>query len=73
MEQKKECPSKTAGANLKRLIKSSAYATQENFAFVFGTDVRTVRRWIKNGIKNLDTVEQIADFFDVDVLSILSQ
>ena len=61
-----------AGANLKRLIKASEYGTQEEFAFEFGTDVRTVGRWVNHGIKNLDTLEQLADFFGVDVLSFFS-
>ena len=38
-----------AGANLKRLIKNSEYKTQEEFAFEFGTDVRTVGRWVNKG------------------------
>ena len=62
-----------AGANLKRLIKNSKYKTQEEFAFEFGTDVRTVGRWVNKGIKNLDTIQQIAEFFDIDVLTLFSE
>lgn len=72
MEQKRKDLGLVAGANLKRLIKESEYRTQEEFAFKFGTDVRTVGRWINKGIKNLDTVQEIADFFGIDALSILS-
>lgn len=72
MEQKRKDLGLVAGANLKRLIKESEYRTQEEFAFEFGTDVRTVGRWINRGIKNLDTIQQIADFFGIDALSILS-
>ncbi len=72
MEQKRKDLGLVAGANLKRLIKESNYRTQEEFAFEFGTDVRTVGRWINKGIKNLDTVQEIADFFGIDALSILS-
>lgn len=72
MEQNITDLSLIAGANLKRLIKSSKYKTQEEFAFEFGTDVRTVGRWVNNGIKNLDTIQQIAVFFDIDVLTLLS-
>ena len=61
-----------AGANLKRLIKNSKYKTQEEFAFEFGTDVRTIGRWVNKGIKNLDTIQQIAAFFDVDALAFFS-
>ena len=62
-----------AGANLKRLIKNSKYKTQEEFAFEFGTDVRTVGRWVNKGIKNLDTIQQIAAFFGVDALAFFSE
>ena len=61
-----------AGSNLKHLIKRSTYKTQEAFAAAFGTDVRTVRRWINQGIRCLDTLQQIALFFDVDVFTLLS-
>ena len=61
-----------AGANLKRLIKNSKYRTQEEFAFEFGTDVRTVGRWVNKGIKNLDTIQQITDFFGIDALAFFS-
>ena len=61
-----------AGANLKRLIKNSKYRTQEEFAFEFGTDVRTVGRWVNKGIKNLDTIQQVADFFGIDALAFFS-
>lgn len=66
MEQKRKDLGLVAGANLKRLIKESKYRTQEEFAFEFCTDVRTVGRWINRGIKNLDTIQQIADFFGID-------
>ena len=56
MEQKRKDLGLVAGANLKRLIKESKYRTQEEFAFEFCTDVRTVGRWINRGIKNLDTI-----------------
>ncbi len=62
-----------AGANLKRLIKNSKYKTQEEFAFEFCTDVRTVGRWVNKGIKNLDTIQQIAAFFGVDALAFFSE
>ena len=44
MEQNIKDLGLVAGANLKRLIKNSKYKTQEEFAFEFGTDVRTVGR-----------------------------
>ena len=72
MEHIYQAPALLAGANLKRLIKNSKYRTQEEFAFEFGTDVRTVGRWVNKGIKNLDTIQQIADFFVIDALAFFS-
>ena len=72
MEQNIKDLGLVAGANLKRLIKNSKYKTQEEFAFEFCTDVRTVGRWVNKGIKNLDTIQQIAAFFGVDALAFFS-
>ena len=63
--------SKRIGANLKRLIQESKYRTQEAFAEAFNADVRTVRRWIKNGINDIYTVEYIARTLEVDVMALL--
>lgn len=63
--------SQIAGKNLKRIIKSSKYKSQEEFAYAFGAEIRTVSRWLNNGIKNLDTLQEIADFLKIDVLSLL--
>ncbi len=65
--------SQIAGDNVKRIIKNSDFETQENFAFAFGAEIRTVSRWLNNGIKNLDTLQEIAEFLEVDVLSLLKQ
>lgn len=73
MEQNIKNLGLVAGANLKRLIKNSKYKTQEEFAFEFCTDVRTVGRWVNKGIKNLDTIQQIAEFFDIDALTLFSE
>lgn len=72
MEQNTKDLGLVVGANLKRLIKESSYKTQEEFAFQFGTSSRNVGRWINEGIRNLDIIQQIAIFFDVDVLDLLS-
>lgn len=58
-------PTKKVGKNLKNLIKESG-RTQEGFADEFGTDPTTVRRWISKGINSVETICQIAEFFDVD-------
>lgn len=73
MEQNIKDLGLVAGANLKRLIKNSKYKTQEEFAFKFGTDVRTVGRWIRGGINSLATIQQIAAFFGVDALAFFSE
>lgn len=65
--------SQIAGDNVKRIIKNSDFETQENFAFAFGAEIRTVSRWLNNGIKNLDTLQEIAEFLEVDVLSLLKR
>ena len=62
-------PAEKAGKNLKNLIKQSQYRTQDKFAYAFGS--ATVRRWIHNGINNVNTIKQIADFLDVDFLELL--
>jgi transcriptional regulator with XRE-family HTH domain len=58
-----------AGENLRHLIQKSN-RTQEQFAFEFGANDRTVRRWIKNGINSLSIIEEVARFFGVDVETI---
>ena len=73
MEHIYQDPALLAGANLKRLIKNSRWKTQEEFAFEFGTDVRTVGRWIRGGINSLATIQQIAAFFGVDALAFFSE
>ena len=59
------------GANLKRLIKESEYRTQETFAEACFTDARVVRRWIKDGLKNIDTIAFVAKTLKVDVMALL--
>lgn len=65
--------SKIAGENLKRLIKQTKYKTQEEFAFAFGAETRTLSRWLNQGIKDIDTLEQLADFISVNVVDLLKQ
>ena len=64
---------KVVGANLKRLIKESVYRTQAIFAQEYGVDERTVRRWVSQGIDSLRIVDEIADFFKIDRMSLLSE
>lgn len=62
MREKSKLLSKIAGERLKRLIKESKYQTQEEFAFAFGAETRTLSRWLNQGVRNIDTLEQLADF-----------
>lgn len=71
MREKSKPLSKIAGERLKRLIKESKYQTQEEFAFAFGAETRTLSRWLNQGVRNIDTLEQLADFLSVDILELL--
>lgn len=62
-----------AGRNLKQLIKDSKYRTQENFAYEFGAEIRTVSRWLNVGVKNIDTLEELAEFLEADVFELLKK
>ena len=71
MREKSKLLSKIAGERLKRLIKESKYQTQEEFAFAFGAETRTLSRWLNQGVRNIDTLEQLADFLSVNILELL--
>lgn len=72
MTQQKLTAAERAGKNLKNLIKNSEYKTQENFANEgIGVDPVTVRRWIAHGIKDINTIQEIADIFGVDLGELL--
>ena len=61
---------KRVGKNLKNLIKNSKYKTQDKFAEVMYVDPSTVRRWIANGIRDLNLIEQIMEKFDIDFIEL---
>ena len=58
---------KKAGQNLKKLIKDNNL-TQEKAAIIIAVDEKTIRRWIKDGIDRLSTLETISRIFNVDVI-----
>ena len=62
--------SKVVGENLKKEIKKSRYRTQENFAFEFGAETRTVNRWLNEGLRDVDTAEEIAEFLEIETLGL---
>ena len=53
-----------AGKRLRRLIEEN-YSTQEDFAYDYGTDIRTVSRYINAGISKVTTIQELAEFFNV--------
>lgn len=65
-------PQKCAGEMLRKLIAES-YPTQEEFAYDYGTDIRTVSRYINNGINKIDIVQELAAFFHVDFMDFFKQ
>ncbi|HIU20958.1 MAG TPA: hypothetical protein IAD51_01795 [Candidatus Limadaptatus stercorigallinarum] len=71
MENAHKPLSKIAGENLKCLIKETKYRTQEEFAYAFGTETRTLSRRLNQGVKDIDTLEQLADFLSADIIDLL--
>ena len=71
MENEYKPLSKIAGENLKRLIKETKSRTQEEFAYAFGAETRTLSRWLNQGVKDIDTLEQLANFLSVDITDLL--
>ena len=71
MEKHSKPLSKIAGENLKQLIKQTRDRTQNEFAFAFGAETRTLSRWLNQGVKDIDTLEQLANFLDISVLDLL--
>ncbi len=53
-----------AGQNLKQLIKEN-YGTQEDFAYDYGVEIRTISRYVNQGINKIDVLQELAEFFDV--------
>lgn len=68
MEQK--LLSEIVGINVKRAISLSQYKTQEEFAFMFGTDIRNVSRWVNQGVKKIDTADEIAGFLEFETVNL---
>ena len=53
-----------AGKKLRILIEEN-YATQEEFAYDYGMELRTVSRYINNGINKVPTIQELAEFFNI--------
>lgn len=61
---------KRAGEVLRQLIQQN-YSSQEEFAQDFGMDVRTVSRYVNNGINKISLLQELAAFFRVSILDFL--
>lgn len=59
---------KQAGIVLRNLIQTH-YPSQEEFAYDFGTEIRTVSRYVNNGINKISTIQELADFFNIPFTS----
>lgn len=65
-------PQMLAGQRLRKLIAEN-FPSQEEFAFQYGADVRTINRYINNGINKLDIIQELADWFGVDFMDFLQE
>ena len=63
---------KRAGEVLRKLIQEN-YASQEEFAYDFGTDIRTVSRYVNNGINKISVLQELAVFFHVNIVDFLKE
>ena len=54
-----------AGEKLRNLIYEN-YDTQEDFAYDYGLDLRSVNRYINVGITKVTTIQELSEFFNVD-------
>ena len=68
---KQVAPSQQIGAYLKKEL-ADRKISQERFATMVFVEPRTVRRWIRDGINNIDTVFLIADQLGVSIGDILA-
>lgn len=61
-----------AGRTLRRLIQEN-YATQEDFAEDYGVEIRTVSRYINEGINKVDVIQELAVFFNVSFVDFFAE
>lgn len=66
-----ESRKKKAGEKLRQLIKVN-FKTQQEFADRYGMELRTVSRYINQGIKDVDVIQELADYFQVDFFEFLT-
>ena len=56
-----------AGEKLRKLINEN-YTSQEDFAFEYGCDVRTISRYVNQGIEKVGVIQELAMYFNVDFM-----
>lgn len=63
---------KQAGTVLRRLIREN-FSSQEEFAVAYGVELRTVSRYINQGINKVDALQELAEFFQIDLLDFFKE
>ena len=58
-------PQMKAGQKLRALIEEN-FESQEAFADEYGADIRTISRYVNNGINKVDIIQNLADWFEVE-------
>lgn len=71
MGQDRKDLGRTAGENLRRLMKERGL-TQEDLADGYGVSVRTVQRWVSGGLYDVRRIGELAEFLGVDALTLLT-
>ena len=65
-------PQMLAGNRLRKLIAEN-FDSQEDFAYEFGIDVRTVSRYVNCGINKLDIIQELADWFGIEIMDFFTR
>ncbi len=65
-------PQQIAGKTLRRLIQEN-YPSQEEFAYDYGMEIRTVSRYVNNGINKIDAIQELADFFNISFVDFFKE
>lgn len=65
-------PEILAGNKLRILIEEN-YPSQEEFAYQYGADVRTISRHINQGINKISTVQEYANHFHINFLDFFAE
>ena len=61
-----------AGEALRKLIQEN-YSSQEEFAYEYGYEIRTISRYINQGITKIATIQEFANIFNMDFIEFFYQ